>query len=94
MNAIDFFEDAEAAAAYVVERATDAAQLLSELRWASGCMTGVLRAEIYGHSILWDVKGTTLHAFHTEYEVLPCGADDYELGNLQQVLAFILAKNW
>lgn len=94
MNAIDFFEDAEAAAAYVTLRAADAAKLLNELHWASGRMSGVLHAEIYGHSILWDVKGTALHAFRTEYEILPCGAEDYALGNLQQILAFVLAKNW
>ena len=93
MNAIDYFSDADAAATYVARRAEDAAALLSALRWEH-YMTGVLRAEIYGHNILWDVKGTALHAFHTEYEMIPKGADDIELGNLQQVLAFILAKNW
>lgn len=94
MNAIDYFQDPAAAAAYVTLRAADAAKLMNELHWAPGWMTGVLRAEIYGHSILWDVKGTTLHSFRTEYEVLPCGAEDYELGDLRQVLAFVLAKNW
>ena len=93
MNAIDYFYDAPAAAIYVTQRAADAAKLLSELKWHRQ-MEGVLRAEIYGHSILWDVKGTTLHICHTEYEILPQGEDDYELGNLQQVLAFILARNW
>jgi len=93
MNAYAFFEDAAAAADYVSVRAEDAAELLSVLKWTPH-MIGVLRAEIYGHSILWDVKGTALHAFRTEYEILPRGADDYELGNLQQVLAFVLATNW
>ena len=93
MNAFDYFEDAAAAADYVSVRAKDAAELLSGLKWTHH-MTGVLRAEIYGHSILWDVKGDALHAFKTEYEILPRGEDDYALGNLQQVLAFILATNW
>lgn len=95
MNALDYFFDAAAAAAYVTRRAGDAAKVLNLLKWSEQpCVHGVLRAELYGHSILWDVTGTKLHTFHTEYEVLPKGADDYELGNLQQVVAFILARNW
>lgn len=93
MNASEYFNEAHAAATYVALRAADAAKLLSELCWEHH-MTGVLRAEIYGHRILWDITGAMLHPFKTEYEILPQGADDIELGNLQQVLAFILAKNW
>lgn len=97
VSALDFFnhEDGVAIAAeYVMLRAVDAAALLSSMAWAPGCTTGTLRCEIYGHSIVWDVRGDALHTFATAYEVLPKGADDYELGNLQQVLAFVLARNW
>lgn len=95
MNALDYFDDdaVAAAAAYVTSRAADAGMLLQELKWQPH-MEGVLRAEIYGHSILWDVQGNALHSWNTEYEVLPRGEDDYVLGNLQQVLAFLLARNW
>lgn len=93
MQAIEYFDDAAAAASYVSTRAADAAALLNEIKWAPH-MTGVLRAEIYGHSILWDITGNTLHAFHTDYELLPKGEDDPVLGTMHQVLAYILVRNW
>lgn len=91
-----YLDDAPLAARYVAIRASEAAALLNELSglWKPR-MDGVLRAEIYGHSILWDLGGNRLHAFHTNYEVLPKGADDIVLcDTLQQVLAYVLAKNW
>lgn len=81
---------------YVLRRAEDAAELLSELQWRPGPLTGTLQACIYGHSVLWDVKGT-LHAFdHADkYEVLFAGEDEPEAYlTLAQVVGAILAKNW
>ena len=57
----DFIDDPFAADTYVALRAKDAAQLLSEMRWVPGNITGTLRCSIYGHSILLDVTGV-LHA--------------------------------
>lgn len=88
MQALDYFGDKRAAKAYVARRAADAAKVMRLLKWEEEpCVNGVLRASLYGHSIWWDVTGTM-------YEVLPNGADDFAQGDLQQVLAFILALNW
>jgi len=95
----DFIDDPLAANAYVALRAEDAAQLLSELRWMPGNVTGTLQCRIYGHSILWDIKGV-LHPEHAGlYEVLFNGESCYERDpeaylTLAQVLAMVLAKNW
>ena len=88
MRALDYFSDKSAAKAYVARRAADAAKVVRLLKWEEApCNNGVLRAELYGHRIWWDVTGTT-------YDILPNGADDFARGDLRQVLAFILALNW
>ena len=87
MKALDYFDDAAAARRYVTRRAADAAKVVCLLSWGEEpCVNGVLRATIYGHRIWWDVTGGA-------YDVLPHGANEYKEGNLQQVLAFILAQN-
>ena len=91
----DFLYDNALASAYVAQRGADAAKLLSELEWRSH-LTGVLRAKLYGHSILWDITGV-LHAWdhRGKYEVLFNGEDDPDCSlTLEQLLACILAKNW
>lgn len=93
MKACDYFDELEAAQAYVQSRSTDAAQVLSLLEWTPGAVPGTLRAVLYGHSILW-AYNADLHALPVEYEVLPKNADDVFCGKLVQVLAFVLATNW
>jgi hypothetical protein len=50
-----------------------------------------MRAELYGHSVVWDITGH-LCGGHA-YEIKPLH-DDIERGNLVQVVAYILATNW
>jgi len=92
----DFIDDPLAANTYVALRAEDAAQLLSELRWMPGNVTGTLQCRIYGHSILLDVTGVLHAGKHAGlYEVLFNGEDDpVAYMTLAQVLAMVLAKNW
>jgi hypothetical protein len=93
-SAIDFLDhDPDLANQYVARRAAEAAQLLTEFVWKPH-LTGTLRAYVYGHSIVWDITGKTLHAYHTEYEFLPLLEDEPVCCTLQQVLAYILARNW
>lgn len=97
-SAIDFFDhdpDPDFVNKYVARRAADAAQLLTEFVWKPH-LTGTLRAYVYGHSIVWDISGTTLHPYDTEYEYefLPLLEDEPVCCTLQQVLAYILARNW
>ena len=100
LNSFDFVYDAVAANAYITLRAKDAAQLLSEMRWMPGPVTGTLQCLIYGHSILWDVEGVLHAGKHAGlYEVLfngeSCHEGDPEAYlTLAQVLAMVLAKNW
>lgn len=97
VSADTFVYDIEApylAGQYVAKRREDAAKLLNEFQWHPGLMPGTLRAELYGHSILWDITGSQLHAGQTDYEVLPQGSTDPWCGTLQQVLAWLLAKHW
>jgi hypothetical protein len=96
LTAYDFVDDAPAAATYVALRAKDAAQLLSEMRWMPGNVTGTLRCSIYGHSILLDITGVLHAGKHAGcYEVLFHGEDEPEAYlTLAQVLAMVLAKNW
>jgi hypothetical protein len=98
INAIDFLDQGNEAAAemYVHQRTKDAALLLSSMAWHAH-MPGVMRCEIYGHSILWDVCGDKLRAGRTDarYEMLRKGAHDADCYlHLSQVLAYILATNW
>lgn len=88
-------ENPEAAENYVSDRAADAAALLNEMRWEKR-LTGALRAEIYGHSILWDIKGVLHSGKHSGcYEMRVKGDDEpYAYLSLQQVLAYVLAANW
>lgn len=81
-----------AAVEYVARRYVDAADLRSTLQWTP-YIDGIMRCEIYGHTILWDVRGTVLHP-GAEYELTPRGTSGTLTGSLQQVLAFILARNW
>lgn len=81
-----------AAVDYVARRYIDAAALRSTMQWTP-YIDGIMRCEIYGHAILWDVRGTVLHP-GAEYELTPLGASAPLTGSLQQVLAFILARNW
>jgi hypothetical protein len=92
----DFIDAPLAANTYVALRAKDAAQLLSEMRWVPGNITGTLRCSIYGHSILLDVTGVLHAGKHAGcYEVLFHGEDEPEAYlTLAQVLAMVLAKNW
>ncbi len=94
--AYDFVDDAPAAATYVALRARDAAQLLSELSWMPGNVTGTLKCRVYGHSIVWDVTGVLHAGEHAGlYEILLNGEDEPEAYlTLAQVLAMVLAKNW
>jgi len=81
---------------YVARRAEDAAKLLSEMQWKPGCISGVLQCRIYGHSILWDVRGE-LHACNhvNKYEMLASGEDEpYTHLTLTQVLGAVLGRNW
>lgn len=85
-----------AAAAYVTEYATAAAALVSAMRWVPAT-TGVLRCTLYGHSILWDVKGDALHD-HSDpngyYELLAAGAREPKAFlTLAQVVAYTLFTN-
>ena len=89
-----YSEGESAAAEYVAKRCVDAAKLMSEMTW-SAHSEGVMECRLYGHSILWDIRGDRLHAFHTNYEVMWRKADDIDLyATLQQVVACILMKNW
>jgi hypothetical protein len=87
----DFTHDAQVAKIYVAARHVDAAALLSEMQWGTA-LPGVLRCQIYGHSILWAITGEIWMG--AEYEVLGKDEDDIWRGTLQQVLAYILARNW
>jgi hypothetical protein len=95
-NSTDFTYSREDAVAYITNRASDAAELLSTMQWQPGNVTGVLQCKIYGHSILWDVS-FNLHAGDHRglYEVLWRGGDDVDCFlTLEQVVATILARNW
>jgi hypothetical protein len=89
-----YLRDQDAAASYLTRRTADAAALLTQMQWAPGPVAGTLQCRIYGHSALWDMQGTTLHAFHTDLEVMLDGEDDIELCNRQQLLAYLLARHW
>lgn len=94
-SADDYFNPVigqRAAVEYVARRYVDAAALRSTMQWTP-YIDGVMRCEIYGHAILWDVRGTVLHP-GAEYEMTPLGSGGHMAGSLQQVLAFILARNW
>jgi len=83
-------------AQYVAHRAKDAADILTLMRWAPGNVPGVLQCRLYGHSILWDIDQSVLHAGGwCSYEVLPARASDIEcFGTLAELLAWILRRNW
>lgn len=92
VRAADAYSNHDTAVEYVARRYIDAAALRSTLQWTP-YIDGIMRCEIYGHAILWDVRGTVLHP-GAEYELTPLGASVPLTGSLQQVLAFILARNW
>ena len=82
-------------AKYVAFRSKDAAQLMSEMQWAPGPITGTLQCSIYGHSILWDPR----HVLHAgdwcDFEVKPLlGADIECFEDLTGLIAWLLRKNW
>jgi hypothetical protein len=83
-------------AQYVAHRADDAATLLSAMQWTAGNLSGTLQCKLYGHSILWDVTKTQLHAGDwCEYEILPARGDDVEcFESLASVVAWILRRNF
>ena len=83
-------------AEYVTYRSADAAALLSAMQWTPGLISGVLQCHLYGHSILWDIKRTTLHAGgYCQFEVSPAAGDDIECFDaLEDLLAWILRRNW
>jgi hypothetical protein len=91
MNTIDLTD-----AQYVAHRAEDAAALLTAMHWANSSITGVLQCRLYGHSILWDVTKTKLHAGDwCEYEIMPARGDSEEcFESLASVVAWILRRNW
>jgi len=90
------FEITMSDADYVASRSADAAAILSAMQWTTGNVSGTLQCKLYGHSILWDIKRTALHAGDwCAYEVLPAGADDVEcFETLEGLLAWILRRNW
>lgn len=92
VRAADVYSTHNTAVEYVARRYIDAAALRSTMQWTP-YIDGVMRCEIYGHAILWDVRAAVLHP-GTEYELTPLGSSDPLTGSLQQVLAFILARNW
>lgn len=91
MNTIDMTD-----AQYVAHRAEDAAALLSSMQWAKSNTPGVLQCSLYGHSILWDVTKTKLHAGDwCEYEITPARGYDAEcFESLASMLAWVLRRNW
>lgn len=87
---------ADMARDYVRQRRAEAQQLLCDMKWHPGLVRGTMRCKLYGHSILHDIEGV-LHAYdHVgKYEILPNGEDDPVADlSLNQVLAFLLARNW
>ena len=90
----------DAANEYIKRRANDAAQLAAEIKWLPR-MSGVLRCEIYGQSILWDVGGAALHAIEqSHYEIVDLkrlhteDADPTVVFSFNQILAYLLARFW
>ena len=84
-------------ARYVAARRADAAQLMSEMKWAPGPVIGTLQCRIYGHSILWDPDHShNLHAGNwCEFELKPLlGPDIVCFENLTGLIAWVLRKNW
>ena len=89
-----------AALAYLAPRRVDAARLAAEIEWTER-FPGVLRCEIYGQSILWDVTGGNLHATgRPHYEIVDLkklhleDADPSMVFNFDQILAYLLARFW
>ncbi len=80
---------------YVRERQVDAALLMNGVIWyADECNPNIMRFELYGHSVLWYFDSHARLERGT-YEILPHGeAEPYQYLVLEQVLAFILARNW
>jgi hypothetical protein len=78
---------------YVCERRFDAAMLMNGIFWETNHDPFVMRANVYGHSIIWYMNSTT--TLRGTYEILPHGeTEPYQYLVLEQVLAFILARNW
>ena len=85
VKAEDFLNDSHLAADYVTNRMGDAAKLMSELQWRP--LWNTMQAHVYGHSVVWVIGGL--------YEILPKDeSEPIRFLTLDQVLAYILAKNW
>lgn len=94
MNASDFLSDRAAAEAYLRKRAIDAAKLRAEMVWRF-ITPHVLRCAIYGHSLRIELVPGTLHAYPVACEFMSLGAYEPECpDSIDQVIAYILAKNW
>lgn len=96
INSVDFLSEKEEAQAYCARRSSDLAAFLAENPWKPGNLPGVLQIKYQGHSLLWDVAGTELHAGPWgHYEAMLKDADDINiLEDSCQFFAFCLARYW
>jgi hypothetical protein len=87
---------------YCDKRKDDATKLASVFKWEPHPhLDGVLRTEMYGLSVLWDVFGGVLHAGNPPgYEfisraALHHGHEDPEfVTDFRQLVAYVLARYW
>ena len=99
LSAIEFLQDdnVQFAREYVAERALDCAELMSFMKWSQNSK-GVLRCEIYGQSLLWDIERNALHAGDwCAYEMLDLnekGSDIECFAHIEQFYAYILKRFW
>jgi hypothetical protein len=80
------------AAQYCADRPGDTANLMNSLKWEPGNTSRVVVCRYLGYSLVWDLRGDTLHACHTDFEFLFKG--EIYLIKMQQYIAFILARHW
>lgn len=99
VRAEDLADDPVAAAAYVARRTTDFEKLMRDLKWEFQTPR-MIKADIYGNTVMHELKPNQLHAFPVWGEIFwdkpgTVGKEEPVIFmTLENFAAYVLAKWW